>query len=697
MKAASRVFLKKFKFSSNTAFILEFGDKYIRFYANHGQVINGTFVYEIETPYTMDDLWDEEEKVCRLQVIQNADVLYLWHKKYMKTLTRHGNTDWRLEDFKLVNGPWENMNTTDVELSADGRTGEVKVSATGDIFDETRDVGRLIRLNLYNDSTTPWAASKTVSSGDVYTSDGKYYEATSGGTTGSVKPVHTEGARSDGGVTWKYVHAGYGVVEIKSVTNAHEAQATVINEIPKNMSTPNWEWGVFHRGAEYPVSGAFWRNRLALLANTATGLKCFISKTDDFNNFADKEQGEVLAECAVTAPILSEQYNEARWLSSGDALFIGTNNGEFYVDTQTSSEAFGPENVKVVPISNVGSKAITPIKINGHTLFVDRYGTTIRDLMYSYDRDGYDPFDATIKGKHLLQSGIVEWDYQDCPDKVLWCVVADGRVIGFTFNTEQEVTALHQHKYSGMVESVAVIPSPSEKKDDLWVSVKRTIDNMSQRYVEWVDEGTPVVFPEYIEATDDFDEKDDLEADYMKQNSIFMDSCLVFDREPGNEGTQVFGLEHLAGQTVRIMADGAQKEDQVVTLEGTITINKNDNHVVVGLPVKSVFKAKKRYIQSQGSFGIGDVQQIDHLCLMLYRSGGGKVGGKFKNLVDILYRNTDAKMGKSYKLFTGNKIITWPNGVTDLEERGADIIIQNDSVFPMTVLAVSPQMTSNGD
>ena len=697
MKAGSRVFLKKFKFSSNTAFILEFGDKYIRFYADHGQVIKDTFVYEVETPYTLDDLWDDKEKVCKLQVIQNADVLYLWHKKYMKTLTRYSNTDWRLEDFELKNGPWENMNTSDVEISAAGTTGNVKISATGDIFDASRDVGRLLRLNLYNDSTTPWAANKTVSSGDVYVSDGKYYQATSGGTTGSVKPVHTEGARSDGGVTWKYVNAGYGTVKITSVTNAHEVQADVIDELPKNVSTPNWEWGVFHNGAEYPISGTFWKNRLALLANTDTGLKCFISKSDDFNNFADKDQGEVLAECAITAPILSEQYNEARWLSSGDVLFVGTNNGEFYIDTQTSSEAFGPSNVKVVPISNVGSKAIAPIKINGHTLFVDRYGTTIRDLTYSYDRDGYDPFDATIKGKHLLQSGIVEWDYQDSPDKVLWCVAADGRVIGFTFNTEQEVMALHQHRFSGAVESLAVIPSPSEKKDDLWISVKRTIDGMSQRYVEWVDEGVPVVFPEYIEATDDFDEKDELEAEYMKQNSVYMDSCLIFDRQVGNEGTEVYGLDHLIGQTVRIMADGAQKEDQVVNSEGKITIGKNDIHVVVGLPVKSVFKAKKRYLQSQGSFGVGDVQQIDHLCLMLYRSGGGKVGGKFKDLIDILYRNTDALMGTSYKLFTGNKIIPWPNGVTDVEERGADVIISNDSVYPMTVLAVSPQMTSNGD
>ena len=695
MKAASRVFLRKFKFSANTAFILEFGNQYIRFYANHGQVLKDTAVYEIETPYTLDDLWDEQEKVCKLQITQNADVLYLWHKKYMKTLTRYGNTDWRLEDLKLINGPWENMNTTDTEVSADGTEGTVTLTATEEIFDASRDIGRMIRLNTYNDTTMPWAASKTVSINDIYSSDGKYYQATSGGTTGSVKPVHTEGSRSDGAVVWKYLHAGYGVAKITAVESGYKATAEVISTLPKNISTPNWEWGVFYNGAEYPTSGTFWRNRLALLANTPSGLKVFLSKSDDLNNFADKDQGEILAENAVTVPILSDQAHEARWLSAGDVLFVGTNNGEFYVDTMTSGEAFGPDNAKPVPISNVGSKAIAPVKINGHTLFVDKYGTTIRDLIYSYERDGYDPFDTTIKGKHLLQSGIVEWDYQDAPDKVLWCAVADGRVIGFTFNTEQEVTALHQHRFSGTVESLAVIPSPVERKDDLWVSVKRNIDKQTQRYVEWVDEGTPVTFPEYIEETDDIDEREVLEADFMKQNAVYMDSCLTFDREAGNEGTELVGLIHLVGQTVKILADGAQKEDQIVDSDGKITIGKNDNHVVVGLPIKSVIKCKKRYIQGNQTQGVGEVQQIDHLCLMLYRSGGGKVGGKFKNLIDILYRNTDAVMGKSVDLFSGNKIIPWPEGVTDIEEKGADIIVHNDSVYPMNILAISPQMTQS--
>ena len=690
-----RCLLKEFKFSSNTAFVLEFGDRYIRFYAKHGQVLKDSDIYEIETPYTLDDIWDDEQEVFKLQITQNADVLYIFHNKYMKTLTRFGNTDWRLEDWELKNGPWDSVNTTDIAISSSAAVGEVTLTASADLFNAATDEGRLLRLNLVNDTTQPWSAGKTVNGGDIYTSDNKYYAAEGSGTTGAVKPVHSEGTKSDGGVVWRYLHAGYGIVKISAVTSATQATAQVISRLPDNINTINWSLGMIHKGADYPIAGVFWRNRLAMLINTPSGAKCILSKPDDFNNFADKDFGEVLPENAITVPILSAEFNEARWLGAGDALFIGTNNGEFMLDVNTAAEALAPDNVKISPISNIGGKAIQPIKINGHMLFVDKYGTSIRDLVYSYERDGYDPFDASIKGKHLLSSGIVCWAYQDYPDKVLWCVVGDGRIIGFTFNTEQQVAALHQHSFSGYVESLAVIPSPTQKKDDCWISVRRNIDGVTRRYIEWQDEGSPVVFPDNIEKENDFTRKDTLESDYVKANSVYLDSAMEFNRVAGDTTTVINGLEHLKGQTVRIMADGAQLPDQVVSADGTIDIRVTNNKVLVGLPLKSVYKALKRYIGGESTAGVGEVQQIDHLCLMLYRSGGGRCGGDFANMTDIIYRKVDAVMGKSADLFTGNKIIPWADGVSTPENKGADIIVENDSVFPMTILAISPQMTQS--
>jgi hypothetical protein len=60
--AASKDPLKRarliaFKFSTVQAYILEFGDQYIRFYANHGQVVtSGVAAYNGATGYIIGDL-----------------------------------------------------------------------------------------------------------------------------------------------------------------------------------------------------------------------------------------------------------------------------------------------------------------------------------------------------------------------------------------------------------------------------------------------------------------------------------------------------------------------------------------------------------------------------------------------------------------------------------------------------------------
>lgn len=696
MKTSLRVALRPFKFGDRTAFVLEFGANYIRFYAKHGQVQNDEVKpYEIASPYTLSDIYDAENKCYKLWISQLADVIYIFHPAYpVKTLTRYGNTDWRLGDFDIKNGPWESVNKTDTALSASGSTGEITITANGGSpFAET-DTERLIRLTLLNDTTEPWAAGKEVSQGKIMKSDNKFYRALSSGTTGSYKPTFSEGSQSDGAVNWEYLHAGYGTAKIIEIISATEVKAEVIDFIPAGINTTYWELGLLHKGATYPACGTFFRNRLFMLIDTPSGPKALASCTNDFNNFADKDHGEVLPESAFEAPILSDEFNSVRWIGAGDVLFIGTSGGEFYLDVSSAAEALGPENYKVMPISKIGGKSLPPIKINGHMLFVDKFGTSIRDLVYSYERDGYDPFDASILGKHLLSSGIVDWAYQDVPDKVLWCVVDDGRMIGFTFNIEQQVMALHQQRMSGYTETIAVIPSPDQNREDVWVCVKRTIDSVTQRYVEWQDEGMPSEFPDIIDALVDIDEKETQENEYIQENAFYVDSGLIYNRPSGSVETKITGLDHLKGMTVAIMADGAQRPNQIVNENGEITIRSTDVRVTVGLPITSIYKSQNLYIQSQTSTEVGAVQQIDHLLLMLYRSSGGKVGGKFKSLVDILYRKTDDQMNEPTPLFSGNKLVPWPNGASTIEEKGADVIIVNDSVFPMNVLAVSPQMSS---
>ena len=245
----ARSFLFPFKYSHRVAYVIEFSHKKIRMYAQ-GKLVrdmskttmggkNGTTggipddivekvfpVLEIASPYAYSDLWDNEEQCCKIQTIQHSDILYIFNEDFpLMVLKRYSNTTWVLEELEIRNGPFLSMNTTDISIATDELEGEVQLTATGDVFSKT-DVGRLVRLRIFDDDTTPWQAGKIGFQGTICVSDNKYYQAITGDETGSIKPVHSEGTRSDGGVLWEYLHDGSGIVKITEVVDKQHVKGT---------------------------------------------------------------------------------------------------------------------------------------------------------------------------------------------------------------------------------------------------------------------------------------------------------------------------------------------------------------------------------------------------------------------------------------------------------------------------------------
>lgn len=687
--------LKKSIISRNVSYVIEFGHKYIRFYANHGLLLRDSGdVFEIESPYLNDEVDD-------IKTIQGGDYVYIFHPNHpIKTLMRMAFNLWILGDFTLKDGPWDPVNTSEIGIKASGETGEITLTAGGDVFSAT-DVGRLVRLTVYDSNTRHWTSKTEVKDGEIRISDNKYYEAVGvaeGTKTGDNPPNHTEGTRTDGSVQWTYLHAGYGVARIKSVQDAKNATAEVLSRMPDEVvSNPTvyWELGLLHPG-KYPMAGAFFRRRFAFMVDDNGIPKVCHSCSDDYNNFADKSFGEVTAENAFTVPVTSSQYNVGKWLCASDVLFVGTGTGEFYIDVASSNSPLAPDNVVIKQISSIGSARINPVKVGAHILFVTASGNSFRDIVYSYENDTYDPIDLSIYGKHLLQSGIVDMEYQEYPDKIVWFALKDGRLAAMTFLAEQKVFAMHQHYLGGDVKSLAVIPNPDNTQEDLWVEISRTVQNKELRSIEWMDNGIVTLYPEEIRNMHNLDEKEKAEMQYMKENAFFADGALTWERKTGSTATKLTGLEHLEGKEVVIMADGAECERQIVS-GGSIAINATANRVMAGLPIESAYIPQTIYIPGNNGSGIGDVQRIDHVTLMLWRTLGGKIGKNFENLQDIYLRLTDDAMNDSAPLYTGNKEIPVSFNTSTIKEKGATVLIYNDSVFPMNILAIVPHMTVSGN
>lgn len=650
-------------------------------------------IYTIETPYWSEDLWDDNELCFKLQTIQHSDVLYIFSEKYpIKVLKRYAHTDWRLENLELVGGPFEAMNSSDTTLTASDVSGVITLTASEDLF-SANDIGRLIRLRGYETNLKVWTAGISVQQNNIFVSDNKYYKALNGGTTGTKKPVHTEGDRSDGSILWRYLHDGTGVVKVLSYTDETHVTAQVVGNVLPNPvcdGTVYWELGLLHKGANFPKSGAFYRNRFCFLVNTSEGPKVCLSMSGDYNNFYDMEYGETTAESAITVPVLSTEFNEGKWLFAGDVLFVGTGSAEFYIDVISSSSALSNDNVKISQISHVGSKAIMPVAIGAHVFFTDKYGLSLRDLAYNYYSDGYDQTDISLLGKHLFQARIVAMCYQEVPDKILWCLTGDGHLAALTFSAEQEVAALSRHDFDGEAESLTVVANFENCCDEVWLSVKRVINNKIMRTVEYMENGMPRALPPRLFKTDNMTERLAFEEEYVRRQAKYLDAAVLFVRGAEDNTTVVDGLSHLEGKMVSIFADGAVCEPQLV-IDGKIKIKATDTRVLIGRPITSRYMPQPFYLDTENGSGIGDKQRIDHVLLMLYLSGGGQIGEDESRLTDILFRKTDVAMDKPQALFTGNKEILF-NGSTSAEAEPAAIIIQNMSPLPMNILAIIPYL-----
>lgn len=284
--SSKRAWLRRFEFSATQAFILEFGDQYLRFYANHGQLLTGAVtawsnatayevgdlasrlgvnyyciaahtnqqppnatywypltgsIYEIPTPYLLADLTNDEGAFA-LKTEQSGDVLYIAGAGIYPpmTLTRFGNTDWVLQEYAPDTGPFLAENTDKViAIWASAQTGSVTLNASANVFSAT-DIGRLIRLKPQNLDIYPWEADVTVVAGDYRRYDGRTYKALNGNKTGTSPPIHDEGVARDGdgagiGVYWEFEDPGYGIARISAYTSPTQVTATVVKKFPANV------------------------------------------------------------------------------------------------------------------------------------------------------------------------------------------------------------------------------------------------------------------------------------------------------------------------------------------------------------------------------------------------------------------------------------------------------------------------------
>lgn len=245
-------------------------------------------------------------------------------------------------------------------------------------------------------------------------------------------------------------------------------------------------------------------------------------------------------------------------LFSGKHLFILSDTGEYYVPVQTG-KPITPTTGSIYKNSSLGARKLPSFEVEGSVVFLRSNGNALMELDYNFAKGGYEAENLSLLSSHLLknpqalgyrkQTGTEDADY-------IIAVNEDGTVAILCTLRTQKVNAWTQSVSEGSAVTVGV------DEEDIYFAMDRVID------------GTPVRFLEHTSYDNLLD----------SGKSVY-----------GSGFTVVDGLDHLEGETVKIVLDNTVQPDQVV-VGGEVQLVRPGDFCSVGLPFPIVDEATGSHV-----------------------------------------------------------------------------------------------------
>ena len=382
-----------FVFSDTQAYILEFGEGYIQFYMDGGQLQSGSSAYMVSTSFAEEDLAD-------IKFTQSADVLYITHSSYApQKLSRSGHTNWTLQDVNFLPGP---ISEEGHELAADLILAQATVSgvsmsgvsahSTAAVF-LAGDVDRVITcgagraiisgvtdashiqvtiVDAFSGVTceeNDWTVEGTPStylvcwSAKVDKGEETYCDATGGNTFRSA---------DDG----KYIGFHDGIIRITEVTSNTRIWGEIMSDLDTYTSTKDWTLNdlMWSLSNGYPSCVEFFEERLFFAGSTTYPQTVWGSQTGDYENFIPGAEDDDSVEFAIAA----DQVNVIKWIKAIKKLLVGTTGGEWWMSGSGEWDPITPSSITIRRESTFGSEDINPVVIDNSALFVQKPGKKLR-------------------------------------------------------------------------------------------------------------------------------------------------------------------------------------------------------------------------------------------------------------------------------------------------------------------------------
>ena len=497
----------------------------------------------------------------------------------------------------------------------------------------------------------------------------------------------------------------------------------------------------------YPSCSAFFQQRLVFGGFSLNPTQLIFSRSGDFYNFTYSTPSQ--ASDSISATIVSREVNIIKHLVPMTSLITLSSDGAWKIDAGQFGGAITPTTLQATPQAYVGASDPTPIVINYDILYVQARGSVVRDLNYNFYVNIYTGNDISMLADHLFYPHTIkEWAWAQEPNRIVWAVRDDGILLSLTYVKEQEVMGWSHNDTQGDYLSVASIPEGNI--DAVYFIVGRWLNGKYIQFIErqvpritgsdpavgypgdpsrsWFLDcglgynpipGTANAFPFGTTGTFLIDLDSVISAivsgvvirlngGWFTVNSTsisvpgvamqlnvttIIPSVGTEVASPGDwtystPVTTVYGLWHLNGLPVSVLADGGVVSGITVT-NGQITLPQAASAIVAGLPYQSQFQSLPLNPPGQGTESTqGKRTTFNRTTVRMRDSRAMKVGPDFNSLTQFKEMTPQVYMGNPIGLMTGDESI-----IPRVQASGfTQICIQQDDPLPCCITGIFPNV-----
>lgn len=716
----------KFKYSTVSAFALEFGDQYIRFKKNRAPIYDLTLTItgiSTASPGVVTYTGTDPANGDHLDISGVAGMVEI---NGLRVVVANVNAGANTFEMKYLSG--SNVNTALFGAYTSGGSAKRVYTLTStyleaDLFQlkftQSADV-----LYIWHPDYPERKLSRVTDSSWTLTSttylDGPYMAENTTATTltpsafapgagvtltaSAVTGINSDTGfqTTDVGRLIRLQQSGtWGYVLITGWTSTTVVTVTIINTLTSTAAKTAWRMGLYSATTGYPACGTFYGDRLYRGGCPAIPERFDGSKVGDYDNMAPSGvDGTVTDASAVSFRLNSNDVQTIRWMDgTSNGIAIGTFEGEWLATPSTQNETITPTNISAKQSTGWGSEDIQAVRAGSAILFVEASGRRVREMNYLYYENTLQSLDTTILADHITRgnydpadpdagtstdalSGLVEIAYQKKKIPTVWAVRKDGMLLSQCYSKDDKVSGWFRHPLGGYsdvaktihakVKSCCVIPSSDGAYDELWLVVQRYVNGRTVQYNEFL--------------------KDIWEQGSVRTTAFYGDCMLTYN---GASTGTIYGLHAQANEDVTVVVDGKELSDPTaltVQTSGVIELSAEDNGSVihVGFPQNGDGQTLRMETGSATGTAQGKKQRIHRVIFRLHDSLGLSVGPSFDDLTPITFRTAADLLGQPTSLFTGDKEVIWEGG----SSTEATICWRWTGALPGTILAILPQMNT---